>query len=183
MITRAWFGFFAILLILQLGACSGLQLGSSPTRSVPLSGVWVIDTEASDDVNAAMKPDVRRGDDRLSARAEIQRIRRGSGLAFVAYDFQVLEAQRMTIELAQDSMGVKHEPGVYRDVSWGKRERGIWEVQAGWEEDVLVVASKTNGIGVIERYRLLSLNCLQVALDIRADGKKRQIQRYFRRQG
>ena len=89
----------------------------------------------------------------------------------------------MTIELAQDSMGVKHEPGVYRDVSWGKRERGIWEVQAGWEEDVLVVASKTNGIDVIERYRLLSLNRLQVALDIRADGNKRQIQRYFRRQG
>ena len=183
MITRAWFGFFAILLILQLGACSGLQLESSPTRSVPLSGIWVIDTEASDDVNAAMKPDVPRGDNRLSAQAEIQRIRRGSGLAFVAYDFQVLEAQRMTIELAQDSMGVKHEPGVYRDVSWGKRERGIWEVQAGWEEDVLVVASKTNGIDVIERYRLLSLNRLQVALDIRADGNKRQIQRYFRRQG
>ena len=181
--TRAWFGCWIVLLNLQLGACSGLQLKSSPTRSVPLSGVWVIDTEASDNVNAAMKPDARRGDDRLSTRAEIQRIRRGSGLAFVAYDFQVLEAQRMTIELAQDSMGVKHEPGVYRDVSWGKRERGIWEVQAGWEEDVLVVASKTNGIDVIEHYRLLSLNRLQVALDIRADGNKRQIQRYFRRQG
>ena len=75
MSTRAWFGCLVILLTLQLGACSGLQLESSPTRSVPLSGVWVIDTEASDDVNAAMKPDARRGDDRLSTRAEIQRIR------------------------------------------------------------------------------------------------------------
>ena len=54
MSTRAWFGCLVILLTLQLGACSGLQLESSPTRSVPLSGVWVIDTEASDDVNAAM---------------------------------------------------------------------------------------------------------------------------------
>jgi len=182
MSTRAWFGCSVVVLALQLGACSGLQLEPSPTRNVPLSGVWMIDTQASDDVNAAMKPDARRGDDRLSTRAEIQRFRRGSGLAFVAYDFQVLEAQRMRIELAHDSMGVKHEPGVYRDVSWGKRERGIWEVQAGWEEDVLVVASKTNGIDVIERYRLLSPNRLQVALDIRADGNKRQIQRYFRRQ-
>ncbi|MEC8493067.1 MAG: hypothetical protein VXY76_09220, partial [Pseudomonadota bacterium] len=119
MSKRAWFGTLVILITLQLGGCSGLQLVSSPSRSVPLSGVWVIDTEASDDVAAAMKPYARRGDDRLSARAEIQRIRRGSGLALVAYDFQVLDAQRMTIELAQDSMGVKHEPGVYRDVSWG----------------------------------------------------------------
>ena len=182
MSKRAWFGILVILITLQLGGCSGLQLVSSPSRSVPLSGVWVIDTEASDDVNAAMKSDARRGDDRLSSRAEIQRIRRGSGLAFVAYDFQVLEAHRITIELSQDSMGVKHEPGVYRDVSWGKRERGIWEVQAGWEEDVLVVASKTNDIDVVERYRLLAPNRLQVTLDIRADGNKRQIQRYFRRQ-
>ena len=182
MSTRAWLGSLVVLFTLQLGACSGLQLESSPIRSVPLSGAWVIDTEASDDVNTVMKLHAQRGDDRLSSRAEIQRIRRGSGLAFVAYDFQVLEAQRMTIELAQDSMGVNHEPGVYRDVSWGKRERGIWKVQAGWDEDVLVVASKTNGIDVIERYRLLSHSRLQVALDIRADGNKRQIQRYFRRQ-
>ena len=128
MSTRAWLGSLVVLFTLLLGACSGLQLESSPTRSVPLSGAWVIDTEASDDVNTAMKLHAQRGDDRLSARAEIQRIRRGSGLAFVFYDFQVLEAQRITIELSQDSMGVKHEPGVYRDVSWGKRERGIWAV-------------------------------------------------------
>ena len=182
MSTRAWLGSLVVLSTLLLGACSGLQLESSPIRSVPLSGAWVIDTEASDDVNTAMKLHAKWGDDRLSARAEIQRIRRGSGLAFVFYDFQVLEAQRITIELSQDSMGVKHEPGVYRDVSWGKRERGIWEVQAGWEEDVLVVASKTNDIDVVERYRLLAPNRLQVTLDIRADGNKRQIQRYFRRQ-
>ena len=88
----------------------------------------------------------------------------------------------MIIELAGDSMGVKHEPGVYRDVSWGERRRGIWQVQAGWEKDVLVVASRTTGIRVVERYRLLAPNRLQVTLHIRADGNKRQVQRYFRRQ-
>ena len=180
--ARSWYGCFVLLASLHLGSCGGLQLESSPTRSIPLSGTWIVDTAASDDVGSAMRPDGRRGDDRLSTRAEIQRIRRGSGLAFVAYDFQVLEARRMTIELAKDSMGVKHEPGVYRDVSWGERERGIWEVQAGWEEDVLVVASKTNGISVVERYQLLAPNRLQVTLDIRADGNKRQVQRYFLRQ-
>lgn len=180
--ARSWYTSLALLVFLYLGGCGGLQLESSPSRSIPLSGTWLVDTASSDDVSSAMRPDGRRGDDRLSTRAEIERIRRGSGLAFVAYDFQVLEARRMIIELAEDSMGVKHEPGVYRDVSWGERERGIWEVQAGWEEDVLVVASRTNGISVVERYQLLAPNRLQVTLHIRADGNKRQVQRYFRRQ-
>jgi hypothetical protein len=180
--SRSWYMCLALPVSLYLGGCGGLQLESSPSRSIPLSGTWLVDRASSDDVGSAMRPDGRRGDDRLSTRAEIERIRRGSGLAFVAYDFQVLEARRMTIELANDSMGVKHEPGVYRDVSWGERERGIWEVQAGWEEDVLVVASRTNGISVVERYQLLAPNLLQVTLHIRADGNKRQVQRYFRRQ-
>ena len=180
--ARSCYICLALLVSPYLGACSGLQLDSSPSLSIPLSGTWLVDTASSDDVNSAMRPDGLRGDDRLTTRAEIERIRRGSGLAFVASDFQVLEARRMIIELAGDSMGVKHEPGVYRDVSWGERERGIWEVQAGWEENVLVVASNTNGISVVERYQLLAPKQLRVTMHIRADGNKRQVQRYFRRQ-
>ena len=55
MSTRAWLGSLVVLFTLLLGACSGLQLESTPIRSVPLSGAWVIDTAASDDVNTAMK--------------------------------------------------------------------------------------------------------------------------------
>ena len=117
----------------------------------------------------------------MSTRSEIERIRRGSGLAIVADGFQVLEANRIEIELGDDSMGVQHLPGVYRDVSWGLKDRGIWRVQAGWEEDALVIASKTSGIDVLERYQLVNENRLVVRLDIKADGNKRSILRAFRR--
>ena len=179
-----WRGRCAALLVFStvLVGCSNLDLASQPTTATPLSGVWLVDNAASDDVGSAMRPDKRLlGSRRLSTRAEIERLRRGSGLALVANEFQVLEADRIEIELGGDSMGVQHRPGVYRDVSWGVRARGIWQVQAGWQEDVLVVASKTNGISVTERYALVNRNRLLVALEIQADGNKRSILRAFKR--
>jgi hypothetical protein len=130
-----------------------------------------------------MRPDAKFSDRRrqMSTAAEIRRIRRGSGLAYVAHDFQVLDAKRMRIELGSDSMGIQHFPGIYRDVSWGTRDRGIWTVQAGWDDDVLVVASKTRGISVLERYQLQGPDRLVVSLDIEADGNVRSINRSFRR--
>jgi len=162
--------------------CANLELASKPTSAVPLSGVWLVDNTASDDIAEVIRPDKRPlSKSRLSTRAEIERIRRGSGLAIVADGFQVLEASRIEIELGDDSMGVQHRPGVYRDVSWGLKDRGIWRVHAGWEEDALVIASKTSGIDVLERYQLLDNDRLVVRLDIRADGNKRSILRAFRR--
>lgn len=163
--------------------CSNLDLASKPTTAVPLSGVWLVDNSASDDATSAMRPDARFGGKRrLSTRSEIERIRRGSGLAIVADGFQVLEASRLEIEVDGDSMGVQHLPGIYRDVSWGFKDRGIWQVQAGWEDDVLVIASQTRGIKVVERYQLLGNNRLVVTLDIQADGNERFILRAFKRQ-
>ena len=78
-------------------------------------------------------------------------------------------------------MGVQHFPGVYRDVSWGIKERGIWQVHAGWQEDVLVIASQTKGIDVLERYQLLDRNRLVVSVDIHADGNQRLVNLAFRR--
>ena len=166
-----------------VSGCGGLQLDAAPSGEVPLTGAWVVDSAASDDVGSAMRPDAKVGDRRrrMSTAAEIQRIRRGSGLAYVAHDFQVLDAERMRIELDSDSMGVQHFPGVYRDVTWGTRERGIWTVQAGWDNDVLVVASKTRGIDVLERYQLQGSSRLVVSVDIKADGNVRSINRLFRR--
>ena len=166
-----------------VSGCGGLQLDAAPSGEVPLTGAWVVDSAASDDVGSAMRPDAKVGDRRrrMSTAAEIQRIRRGSGLAYVAHDFQVLDAERMRIELDSDSMGVQHFPGVYRDVTWGTRERGIWTVKAGWDNDVLVVASKTRGIDVLERYQLQGSTRLVVSVDIKADGNVRSINRLFRR--
>ena len=89
-------------------------------------------------------------------RDEIQRISRGSGLVFIAQDFQVLKAKRLKIEQGSDFMGVQHWPGVYRDVTWGQRERGLWRVYAGWERNDLLIQSKTKDMGVLERYQLIN---------------------------
>jgi hypothetical protein len=172
-----------LIALASVTGCGGLRLDAAPSRDVPLTGTWVVDSAASDDVGSAMRPDAKFGDrrQRMSTAAEIQRIRRGSGLAYVAHDFQVLDAKRMRIELDSDSMGIQHYPGIYRDVTWGIRERGIWKVQAGWDNDVLVVASKTRGINVLERYQLQGRSRLLVSLDIEADGNVRSISRSFQR--
>ena len=172
-----------LIALASVAGCGGLRLDSAPSRDVPLSGTWLVDSAVSDDVGSAMRPDAKFSDRRrqMSTAAEIRRIRRGSGLAYVAHDFQVLDAKRMRIELGSDSMGIQHFPGIYRDVSWGTRDRGIWTVQAGWDDDVLVVASKTRGISVLERYQLQGPDRLVVSMDIEADGNVRSINRSFRR--
>ena len=176
-------GLLIVIALAAVTGCGGLQLDTAPSRDVLLTGTWVVDSAASDDVGSAMRPDAKFADRRrqMSTAAEIQRIRRGSGLAYVAHDFQVLDAKRMRIELDSDSMGIQHYPGIYRDISWGTRERGIWQVQAGWDDDVLVVASKTRGINVLERYQLQGPTRLVVSLDIEADGNVRSINRSFLR--
>ena len=174
---------FLLIGLFFLSGCGGLQLDSAPSRDVPLTGTWEVDSVSSDDVGSAMRPDARFSDRRrtLSTASEIQRIRRGSGLAYVAHDFQILDAKRLRIELSSDSMGVQHYPGVYRDVTWGTRERGIWKVQAGWDGELLVIASESWDISVLERYQLQGSTRLLVSLEIEADGNVRSINRSFRR--
>ena len=58
-------------------------------------------------------------------RKEVQRLLRGSGIALVRQEFGVLSADSMSIEADQFSFGFDYEPGTYRDVSVGRRDRGI----------------------------------------------------------
>ncbi len=108
-------------LCLWLGACGGIQLEPTPPPGFDLSGTWLA-------VDSAEPPPSPR-----SLRA------RGSMLAFVTQDFPILRAKRMTVEQNRDSMGVRYDGGNYRDVSWGTRQRGLWEVRAGWNEGALVI--------------------------------------------
>ena len=45
-----------VLLVTCVIGCSNLKLASKPTTAVPLSGVWLIDATASDDIAGAMRP-------------------------------------------------------------------------------------------------------------------------------
>ena len=65
-----------------------------------------------------------------------------------------LRTREMTIEQDASSMGIDYAKAAYRDISWGKRNRAGYEIEAGWEQDVLIVRSKAQRRSVTETYRL-----------------------------
>jgi len=174
---------WAMALTLMLGGCSGIELSPVNPPGVDLSGTWLIDFSASDLVgdlrsNPQSRQILRR---ESSQRRETRRIATGSGLAFVAHDFQVLGADKLQIELNRDSMGIQYQPGVYRDVTWGERQRGLWKAHAGWEERDLVIVSQAKDLEVVERFVRSSPNTLEVHVFIEADGDKAEYIRTFNR--
>lgn len=162
-----------------LTACTSTPLESVNPAGKNLSGEWLLNTTASDMLSEGDEfggmPKRKR---RLSGSRRIMPF--GSGLAFVAQDFQVLRAERLVIELNHDSMGVHYYPGVYRDVSWGERQRGLWEVRAGWLEGDLFIESKANDLFVVERFSL-SRNELSVTVAVEADGDTSEYVRVYSR--
>ena len=60
----------------------------------------------------------------------------------------------MVIEQTGSTMGIDYKGFPYRDVSWGKRTRGTFEVTAGWIEGELHIRSKRGRMVLTEIYRL-----------------------------
>ena len=178
-IPKTYLGAFFCSLLMM--GCQGLDLAQAPIVAVQLSGSWALDDGASDDLRAFTRPPSERRRPKLSVQEEIRRIGLGSGLAFVVQYFQIIDAKRIVIEQNRDSMGVKHTPGTYRDVTWGDRERNIWRVQAGWQEKDLVIFSTAKRLRILERYRLVNPNRLRLDLEVQADGVKRNLTRFFDR--
>ena len=110
--------------LLLVAACASNPLDYTPAAGFDISGDWLLVPE----ISAAAPP-------RNQLRA------RGSMMAFVSQDFPVLRARRLHIEQNRDSMGVTFDDDRYRDVSWGVRQRGLWNVEAGWLEGALVIVS------------------------------------------
>ena len=167
------------LVALAAAACSGVPLDEQPPVRYDIGGQWALNTELSDP-----PPNTRQ----IMARADRDfaegRLRRPSGgaLAFVTQDFPVLEAKSMVIEQDSDSMGIRYENGVYRDVSWGERKRGLWEISAGWFEGDLVILSKTSDATGRETFRLSrSGQTLEVVVEANSDGEKLTATRVFER--
>lgn len=130
----AWLALLATTVLLS--GCRAQPLDSSPPARFDLSGRWVLLADLSDlapngrrlsNTPVAPRPESRQ------QRSQRSRRDRG-GLAFVAHDFPVMNAQRMTIEQNLDSMGIDYDRGRYRDVSWGERDRGLWRVVTGWTD-------------------------------------------------
>ena len=155
----------ASVALLCLTACGRIQLDPQRPADFDLTGTWVLVEEASE------------------APPSTRRLRsRGGMLAFIIQDFPVLRAREMRIEPSGDSMGVRYIPGGYRDVSWGTRTRGLWEVRAGWHEGSLVILSVADDARARETLTLSADGRrLDVAVRIDARGEDLDVVRVFRR--
>ena len=155
-----------MLLLPFLGACAGLQLEQRPPEGFDLTGTWRLVEDASD------TPPTHR---RLRAR--------GGMLAFVTQDFPVLRATEMRIQQSPDSMGIRYDGRHYRDVSWGERRRGLWEVRAGWHEGDLYILSDAADADAREILRLSDEGRrLDVDVRVESGGEDVELTRVFRRQ-
>jgi hypothetical protein len=161
--ARALMGF---ALLAALAACSSTPtLQSQPPQSFDLSGSWLLIPEAS-----GSPPSDR------ALRA------RGGLMSFVAQDFAVLRAREMVIEQTAGSMGIYYDGRDYRDVSWGTRRRGLWEVKAGWHEGSLVILSDAKDADARETMTLSpDGQNLRIHVEVKSKGENVAVTRVFRR--
>ena len=166
----------ALLAALCLAACAPLDT-RVPT-GFDLSGEWVLDESASDaplDLNA-----IRSREDRNVARG--RQSDAGASATFVVQDFPVLAAKRLSIEQNADSLGIRYDNGIYRDISWGLRERDFWNVRTGWEEGALVVRSSRGDVTGVETLTLGNAGQrLRVAVRVDTAAEDVRAVRVFRR--
>ena len=175
-----WPFLFALIAVFQAG-CSSNYLTVGSNTKVDLRGHWEIDSASSDDVQKLMQKESDNADRGTNLRREIQRLLRGSGIALVRQEFGVLSADSMSIEADQFSFGFDYEPGTYRDVSLGRKEKGIWKVYSGWDSDVFTIDSTSSDIRVVERYLMEADEKLIVDFRVRADGNNIELKRVFKR--
>jgi hypothetical protein len=158
---RQWacIGWMAVVLL--VGGCGSVPLSDSAPAGFDLGGHWVL-------------ADGQRplGTSRAAA---------GMNGGFMTQDFPLLAATEMRIEQDARSMGIEYARGSYRDVSWGERRRGVWEVRAGWHEGALHIYSDAPDISAAEIWRLSEDGQrLDISISVRGP-RDRDFQRVFRR--
>jgi hypothetical protein len=125
--------------------------------------------------------DVARSTPPPATRAERDRPRRGDMAArFLAQDFPVVFAERMRIEQNRDSMGIDFGDGIYRDVTWGDRDRPPWRIRAGWLEGVLQIHSETHDASAHETLALSGDGeVLSIEVEVNNFGQRQFFTRVF----
>lgn len=146
----------AAFLLLAAG-CGSVPLDAAAPAQFDLNGRWVLDSKLSD----SSRP-------------------RGRG--FIEQDFPLLVSREMRIEQDPGSMGIDYEGGSYRDVTWGERRRGVWEVRAGWRDGTLYIYSKAPDISAMETWQLSADGeQLSIQISVRGGAEGGEYRRVFRR--
>jgi len=155
----------SVLMVVVAAGCANIELDARPPPGFDLSGRWVLVDTASESAPSRRRLRVQ-----------------GGMLSFVTQDFPVLRATEMTIEQHRDSMGISYDVGDYRDISWGTRQRGLWEVRAGWFEGDLLIISDARDADARETLSL-SPDGERLTIDVRisSGGDDIDITRVYRR--
>ena len=152
-----------------LSACGQIPLEENAPARFDLSGHWVQADRPSGGRNQA------------SAGNNSERRTSGMTSGFIAQDFPLLVAREMRIEQDDRSMGIEYARGGYRDVTWGERRRGVWEVRAGWNEGALHIYSEASDVSAAEIWRLSADGQrLDISISVRGN-RDQEFQRVFRR--
>ena len=151
--------------VFLIAGCAEVALESQPPDRFDLAGTWTLVEDQSETPPAPR---------RLGAR--------GTMLPLITQDFPVLRAEQLRIEQSADSIGIYYDGRDYRDVSWGVRQRGLWEVRAGWNEGRLLIISNAPDADAQET---LSLSpdgrTLRVDVDVESRGSDISLTRVYRR--
>ena len=181
---RLTYSLKAILLssfLFYLLGCSALDLDQRKPEKVDFSGRWVLNLPLSEGVTENSRPqnDVFDPDQiRTEGMASADLL---DPFVFVSHDFHIINARSLTIELDPISAGLDYQPGTYRDVTFGVRRRGLWDIYAGWDGDDLVILSRADKLQVMERISLVSPNRLRIIVGIEAEKKNRDFVKVFDR--
>ena len=164
--------------LLCLAACASQPLETRAPARFDLDGSWLLLADLSDTPPVEprerypTRPDPRRRQQRPAM-----------GLAFVTHDFPGLRARRLDIEQVGDSMGIAYDGKAYRDVSWGERERGLWKINAGWNDaGELVIRYRASDARATETLSLdESRERLRLRIEIRTEDDSVDVTRIYER--
>ncbi|NNC99534.1 MAG: hypothetical protein HKN85_05085 [Gammaproteobacteria bacterium] len=183
-----------VTLLLIVGCVNNLKY-TAPLNT-DLSGVWLIDQAASEDViifpprqktNSARNgnddsgpPANRSGKNAVQRAGTPPQSRANRPSRFDKPP--VMTATQMTIEQDDLSMGIAYPGKVYRDVDWGKTDRLGVQVTAGWANNSLIIHVDDGIMDYLETYSLdPSGKLLRIELQVNGKGGKQKYTRVFTR--
>ena len=143
---------------------------------IDLTGMWVLDEARSD-----APPDQEAALQRIKAEEiEGKQSSNLGSILYAAQDFPVISSQRLVIEQDATSIGISYGDGQHRDLIWGLQTRAEWKIDAGWEQNRLVVKSVVSHTTGTEKYQLQAGGeTLVVDIAIRAGPDRRSFRRTF----
>jgi hypothetical protein len=167
-----------MLLLIALVACSHLE--TRTPVGVDLSGTWELDARRSDSPPPLGRRSRSELDDSNGVSGDDGPPRFSGPMPLLP----MVTATSMTIAQDATSMGVDYPNQPYRDVKWGKQKRGLYVVEAGWDDKQrLIIETTSKPLDVRETYSIdASRDTLTLQIDLNGQRMEgRHVTRVFNR--